>query len=385
MNTLVIHQPTETILDAPVFTEDTGRWMDWIEAYHAWLESKRRRSGGGNTVKTYETAWKQFFRFAQVQPWEVTPALAQRWVVFLTQQGKETKDRTAGAIIKRQGLSASSVNLKLAALSSFYRFAIKNYDLWPANKRNPFDGVERNKISPYGRAKYPTVDEAKAILSVINIDTLTGKRDFALLFTILVTCRRSSEVLNIKWGDLQEIAGGDRSFTYRYKGGATKKAVLNRTAFGAIRAYLQADGRWGQMESADYLFTAIDAERAARLPHITSSMANQPLTNSMANKILKKYARRAGIDPAKAHVHGLRHAGARLRVQLMRDGKGTVDFEEIMHLLGHSSLSVTQIYATTILDDPVDTGAQAAAEELLPKGSRKRRKNQPPAEQKPLF
>ena len=191
-NTLI---PQETILTAPVFTEDTGQWMEWIEAYQAWLESKRRRSGGANTAKTYETAWKQFFRWSQVKPWEVTPQLAERWTVFLAHEGREIKDRNNGTIIRRQPLSDSSINLKLAALSSFYNFVQKGYDLWPANRRNPFDGVERNKISPYGRAKYPTADEAKALLAAINPDTLTGKRDFALLFTILVTCRRSSEVL----------------------------------------------------------------------------------------------------------------------------------------------------------------------------------------------
>ena len=79
---LILHPSVETealsIFDGVVFGEDTQQWMDWIEAYHAWLESKRRRSGGENTVKTYTVAWRQFYRFAQCKPWDVTPKLAQR-------------------------------------------------------------------------------------------------------------------------------------------------------------------------------------------------------------------------------------------------------------------------------------------------------------------
>jgi hypothetical protein len=54
-----------------------------------------------------------------------------------------------------------------------------------------------------------------------------------------------------------------------------------------------------------------------------------------------------------------------------------VDYEEVMSLLGHSSLAVTQVYTQVVLDDPADQGGDAAAAELLPKG-KKRRKKQPP-------
>ena len=47
---------------------------------------------------------------------------------------------------------------------------------------------------------------------------------------------------------------------------------------------------------------------------------------------------------------------------------------QLMELLGHSSLAVTQIYSQTCLEDPEDPGGEAAAEALLPKGpARKRR------------
>jgi integrase len=65
----------------------------------------------------------------------------------------------------------------------------------------------------------------------------------------------------------------------------------------------------------------------------------------------------------------------------MKEAGRGVDYEELMLLLGHSSLAVTQIYSQTLLEDPEDEGGDAAAMELMPKGNRRRRKKEPPAEQ----
>jgi integrase len=92
----------------------------------------------------------------------------------------------------------------------------------------------------------------------------------------------------------------------------------------------------------------------------------------MANRILKKCARRAGVDLEKAHIHGLRHAGARLRVQQMKESGRGVDYGQLMDLLGHSSLAVTHIYVTRVLEEPEDPGGEAAARALMP-GSASRR------------
>ena len=365
-----------------VVIDDEALWMAWEGARRSWLASKQRRSGGENTTKTYQVAFKQFFEWCAVPPWQVSSGLAQHWAEAME----------AG------GLAESTVALKLAALSSYYDYVQRRYTfrtpdgreivLWPADQRNPFDAVERPQISPYDRAKFPSVEEAQAILEKIDTGYLTGKRDFALLFSILVTCRRSSEILNMKWGDLRESENGDFVFSYRYKGGDTKRAVLNARCYQAICAYLEADGRpAAEMAEDDYIFVAMDPERVTRLPaHRHREVeANRPLSNSMANKILKKYARRADVDLEKAHIHGLRHAGARLRVQQMKKSGRGVDYAEIMDLLGHSSLAVTQIYSTTVLEDPEDPGGEAAAMALLPKGKRRRRKREPVAEQGKLL
>jgi len=352
--------PGEGVMD------DRPLWSLWETAKEAWLESKRRRSGSENTVQTYETACRQFFEWAPVAPWQVSAELAQEWAAHLAEEG----------------LSKASIALKLAALSSFYEFVQCQYifrtpddphfALWPAERRNPFDAVERPKVSPYGRARFPNIKEVLTTMEAINRKSLTGKRDFALLYTLLVTCRRSSEVLNLKWGDLRELEDGHYAFTYRCNGGK-KQAVLNRRCYQAICAYLRADGRPPEeMQPDDYIFVPMYPERVKRLHPDLEVDPNQPISNSLANRILKKYARRTGMDLEKAHLHGLRHAGARLRVEQSKASRGDVDYMEMMRLLGHSSLAVTQTYGQQVLEDP---GGDAAAEALWPKGSRRKKEH----------
>lgn len=383
-NALVVVQEDESV-----------KWLAWEQATNAWLAAKRRRSGRRNTTRAYRCAVTQFFTFARqafdydVPPWEVTPLMAEEWARSLYDADR----------------APATVNLKLAALSSLYDYVQRRYtatgpdgriiSLWPADRANPFDAVERARVDPYGRARFPTVDELKAVLASINTGCLTGKRDFALLYTFAVTCRRASELLELQWGDIQHDPLDDGNRIYRYhvrkKGkDQVRRAVLDRNCYRAICAYLEADGRLDPAADHypaddDYIFVALDPTRIRRLRPDAPIEENKPLSNRFANEILKKYARRAGVDEAKAHLHGLRHAGARLRVQQQKEQRGGVDYIEIMHLLEHSSLAVTQIYSQQILEDPEDPGGRAAADALLPKGRRRRKKEVPAPEQARLL
>lgn len=344
---------------------DRSGHVRWDAAMEAWLG---QQSISRNTRRAYAIAAGQFFDWAEVEPWQVTTALATAWVRWMAEE---------------RGLAPATVGQRLAALSSFYNFAGRytfrtatgqEESLWPADKANPFAAVTRPRVSLYGRATFPSLVELQAILGAINTKSRVGKRDFALLYTLVTTCRRSSEVLNMQWGDLQEMEGGDVSFEYINKGGDRRRGVLNWRTYRAICDYLEADGRPPEeMEAGDYIFVPLYPRRAARLPQVDEADLDpgRALSNTQANRILKKYGRRVGMDEEKAHLHGLRHAGARLRVQQAKDSGRGVDYMELMQLLGHSSLAVTQIYSQTVLEDPEDPGGDTAALALLPKGKRR--------------
>ncbi|TEU13007.1 MAG: hypothetical protein E3J25_06445 [Anaerolineales bacterium] len=395
--------PIHTLFPDAKFIDDNPLWLAWETAKEAWLAAKHRKSGSQSTPVIYRDALQRFFAWARRPPWEISSMHAQQYASWLASD-RETDNLAdhmalvAGTCASHgQGpgpLAPATINQQLAALSGFYDFVRRRYTvtkpdgtiitLVPADKANPFDVIERVKISPYGRATFPTVEELKAILAVIDTRSLTGKRAFAMLYTIATTCKRSSEILNLRWGDLEKRDDGDTNFTYKPKGKEPTRGVLNHKAYQALCAYLRADGRPPEeMQDDDYIFIPMHPGRIRRFKRMQDHVIDpdRPITNREANRTLKVYARRAGVDESKAHIHGLRHAGARLRVQQMKESGRPIDYEEIMNLLGHSNLAITQIYIKTVLEDPEDPGGQDAADELMPSQRRRRPKKPPPPEQ----
>jgi integrase len=268
----------------------------WEAAREEWLTGK-----GRNTAKAYRIAWRGFLAWAGVPPWEVTRELAVSWVEHLA----------------AAGLAARSINLKVSALASFYDFVRgapleghgRGAVLWPVERGNPFVGLARPPRSPYRRVKRLSPGEVRAVLAAINTGCLTGSRDYALLLTLLVTGRRISEVLGMRWGDLEPMGEGGYVFTYRDRDGRLRGTILPGRCYRAICAYLEKDGRPPErMGAGDYVFVPLRPERVRRLPgHAhTSTGRNRPLTVGFANRILKKYARRAGVDVRKATLRGWR-------------------------------------------------------------------------------
>lgn len=403
LNLIAIDQAHALFPGAAIY-DDTPLHLAWETAKEAWLESKRRRSGSDATPTAYRRALKAFFAWVQRPPWQISPMHAQHYAGWMASD-RQTDNLAdylallAGTYASHPddqppgGLAPATINQQLAALSGFYNFVQRRYtfikpdgqiiNLFP-DRQNPFDAVERTKIAPFGRATFPTTAELKAILDAINTRSLTGKRAFAVLYTLSTTCRRSSEILNLRWGHLEPREDGDLNFTYKPKGKDTAKGVLSRSSYQAICAYLIADGRPPEeMEEDDYIFIPMHPGRARRFHHMVDHTIdpNRPISNREANCMLKRYARRAGVDESKAHIHGLRHAGLRLRVEQMKEAGKPIDYQVIRGLAGHSSLAITDIYTRTVLEDPEDDGLQDAAAALLPSQSRRRRQKPPPPEQ----
>ncbi len=351
--------PVASLASAPL-------WLTWDLARDAWLEAHRARSAA--TARTYDESYHTFFAWAKVQPWLVTPALAIGYARHLREAGR----------------APATVNLRITGMFGFYDFVQRRYlvpgengqqSLWPKDRLNPFAAVEHQRISPYGRARYPTTAELKRLLASIDTTSRLGKRDYALILTIAATCLRSSAVLSLRWGDIEPRDDDQYNLSYTNKGGLKRRAVLPAQAFASICDYLRADSRPPEtMHPHDTIFIAVYLDRSANLPHGRRSDPGAPLSNDVANRLLKKYARRAGVDPSKAHVHGLRHAGARLRIEQARAANQRIDLLELMNVLGHRSIAITQIYADTVADQPHDPGAAAAAAALSshPSPSRER-------------
>jgi len=332
--------------------DPSQQWPTWLACRDQWLAAKARKSGSAHTRRAYAAAWDQFFTWAGAhgaEPWQVTSRIAAEWVAHLA-EGED--------------LAPSTVNARVAALSSFFTYASEVYavpsetgDELPLHRGlNPFRRVERPELQPYGQAVYPSRDEVERLLAAIDLTTARGWRDRAIVLGLLTMAQRVTAWLSVTWGQIHEGEGG-WYFEYRAKGGHRCKAAIHPPVMQAVDEWLRRSGRW-PLEPGEFVFVADDPDRAARLPNVAPDSAPRPLANGTVNGMLRALARRAGIDPARVHAHGLRHAGARwMRAQ-------GADVWDLQRLLGHKSISTTQIYIEEVLDEPENRWGAAIARQL---------------------
>lgn len=275
---------------------------NWDSAMYAFLAEKERRSGSQRTVQAYATILRQFFGQAGTTPDEIT---SQH--VFSFAHGNGLSGRTP---------SASTVGARLACVSSFYRFLIR----FGMVTSNPCDALERPKTQP-STPRGLSAEEVQKLLAAIP-DTVPGRRDRAIVLTLILTARRKTEVLSLSAGDLS-IDGGKVYYRYRGKGGKSGRRELPRPAYDAIVRTLDDAGKsLADLQPSESLWQAGSPQGA--------------ISHSNFYTRLRRYFRDAGINASGIHV--LRHTGAKLR----RDAGESI--ESVSSFLDHSSLAVTSVY-----------------------------------------
>ena len=105
---------------------------------------------------------------------------------------------------------------------------------------NPTDAVERPR-SIASPARGYSADEVRRLLAVVP-DTVAGRRDRAILLTLVLTGRRRAEVIGLRAGDLS-LEGETSYYSYRGKGGKRGRRELPRPAYEAICATLADAGK----------------------------------------------------------------------------------------------------------------------------------------------
>jgi integrase/recombinase XerC len=212
--------------------------------------------------------------------------------------------------------SATTVGARIACLSSYFRFLIR----MGLVVSNPTDAVERPR-SVQSVARGYSADEVRRLLAVVP-DSVAGRRDRAILVTLVLTGRRRTEVISLRAGDLS-LEGETTFYAYRGKGGKRGRRELPHPAYEAIVATVTDAGKdLATMAPGESLWQA-----AARPEGITSGTFYSRF---------RRYLVAAGLAPTGIHV--LRHTAAKLR----RDAGESI--ESVSQFLDHSSLAVTSIY-----------------------------------------
>lgn len=290
-------------------------FQTWTKAFQLWKGGLR----SPNTRRVYGQAWDYFLAFVGKPPWRVMRSDIIRYKEYM----------------RAKGLALRTMHGRISALSAFFLFTINDFTVPDSDGQeaplclyNPAGGKAlRDKICPYdGKSVYLSADQVKQLLAVISRSTIQGLRDYALFLCYLLTGRRNSELRLLRWSDIEQ-RGEQRWYLWSGKGKSNQRNELPGAAWDAIRAYLEAAGRWGQMKAEDYIFTGLFC-----------CDQSQAISMREVGRLLKGYCRRAGLDTTAIHVHSLRHTAAWLRLQA---GDSIL---QICKLLGHNSISTTQIY-----------------------------------------
>ena len=222
--------------------------------------------------------------------------------------------------VQTAGGSARTAARKLASIRAAYRFYIRVGEL----AENPAQNVKAPRLS----RELPdvlTIPEVTALLEAPDASNALGLRDRALLETLYSAGIRASELAGLSIRDV-DLAGG----TLRVLGKRRKErlAYLGQPATDAVNDYLRVRSEIGD-PTHDRLF----------LNH-----RGGPLTTRSVQRIVDKYATQALPGRSDITPHTLRHTFA---THMLNAG---ADLRVIQELLGHESLSSTQIYTHVGID-----------------------------------
>lgn len=237
------------------------------------------------------------------------------------------------AYLQGNGYTRRSIARKLAALRSFFRFLCREGRL----ERNPLRGVKTPKV---GRRlpRFLQAAEMAALLEKPETTTPLGNRDRAILETLYATGMRVSELVGLDLSDVDCSSGHVR---VTGKGGKERIIPLGSEAIGAIGHYLgvsrplllarrgDAGGGTGGVTGGG---TGGTGERALFLNRQGDRISPRGV-RYVVNRHSAGLMRGRPLSP-----HGVRHSFA---THLLDNG---ADLRAVQELLGHASVSTTQIY-----------------------------------------
>jgi integrase/recombinase XerD len=207
---------------------------------------------------------------------------------------------------------------KLAALSSFYRYAV-SADVIGGN---PAELVRRPRVDPdHSSTGGLSKDQAKELLAAARAD---GPRSHALASLLLFTGIRLSEALNASTTDYGHDAG-HRTLRIRRKGGKDGKVAVPAPAVEALNAYLGITGR-----------ELMASPAGGGLPIFTTATGRR-WNPSEAFRTVQRLAKAAGIE-GQISPHSLRHTFATLALDA-----GTT-LRDLQDSMGHADPRTTRRY-----------------------------------------
>lgn len=208
---------------------------------------------------------------------------------------------------------------KVSSIKIFFSYLTLKAKLIENNPAQYLETPKLGKRIP----KYLNLDESKRLLEVAQDEkNRNNKRDFAITTLFLNCGMRLSELVGI---NINNISFSECKLNVIGKGNKERTIYLNKACVNAINEYLDSRPKVAiKYDSKDALFLSERKER---------------ISNRTVQTIIRKELLKAGLDITKYSTHKLRHTAATLMYQY-----GQVDIRALQELLGHESISTTEIY-----------------------------------------
>ncbi len=275
------------------------------ENFFEYLEIEMGRTQ--KTIENYNHYLKRFFDFSKISdPKEITMDLVKKYRLFLNRFEDD----------KGQKLKKITQNYHIIALRSFLKYLAKQ-DI----KTLSAEKIEIGK-NPEREVEFLEPEEVERILNSADGKTLKELRDRAILELLFSAGLRVSELTSL---DRDQINLETREFSVRGKGDKVRIVFISDTAKIALQNYLKER-------------TDIDPALFIRTNKIGFTKEDDlRITPRSVQRIVKYYAKKAGIVK-DIHPHTFRHTFA---TDLLSNG---ADIRNVQEMLGHSSITTTQIY-----------------------------------------
>lgn len=247
----------------------------------------------------------------------------RQFLDFLKEQGIDSWDGVDRYVLRRylawlqaEGYVKASIARRISEMRSFCRYLVREDIL----DTNPIRTISSPKI-PKRLPNYLAPHEVEALLAAPDTTVPQGQRDRAIMEVLYASGLRVSEVVSLNLSNLDLRHGELRVWG---KGGKERLALLGQPACRALTRYIR-DGR-----------PELTKENRATSALFLNRLGSRLSTRSVSN-ILDKYAKLAGLV-RRVTPHVMRHTFA---THLLDGG---ADLRTVQELLGHASLSSTQIY-----------------------------------------
>lgn len=297
--------------DIPLIVED---YLDYMESI---------KGVSPNTVKEYFFDLRTFFRFLKIRYRLVEKDLDMVDISiddidleFIKKINIQDLHSYISYTDKNRKNGNAAKSRKVASLRSFFDYLYSKVNLID---KNPAEALEFPKSSQR-HPSYLSLDQAELLLDTVllNPNEEYRKRDFAIVMLFLNSGLRLSELTSI---DIDKIKP-DRSISIIGKGNKERIIFLNEATAVAMDDYLAIRPKDGKDPKALFI-----------------SKQKNRMSNRAVQHMIDRYLEKAGLDTSVYSTHKLRHTAATLMYKY-----GNVDIRALQEILGHESVSTTQIY-----------------------------------------